>query len=573
MGTGSLGELSSTGKWWRSSTAAAVSGPLREKRKKRKATLTAGPMADDIPKAAVMNLPKTLVDADERPREDERIARFMKPGLRSKARPDPQPDAMTTAEKHVDRGNQQRRPCTSPYMPPHAKQRRMENERWEKEKAALRQKLEEEDAAGKASFATGRGTGGPNIRTLYRTWEPILEQFGPCCFNPLQRDEGVEVDVKEGIRAKVVARDETSSSRIGPGIKGLPIVAGGSYHYELELLTDSALVMGWSAASSLPTGFDAMSFGYCSSGALLTNHGTKSASYGLPFGRAGDVIGALIEWPEEGSGPNISFMLNGLALGLAYDIASHDETQGHPPLQLHICQSPGPSFDVLLRGASDSAPLRFPHKNFAPLGEIAEEHFCPFSDAVTRAANYRTLATCDAGSLREFLVPDSHVLQVSFDEAASSSVQVERAELELAADIAQLLGVAEGEAPRAVCVRVTSEHTALAAFRTHAHATLSAKVLGSTAVPVCQASRTSLQMLTEWRGARDFRAPRAPTVARRIIHGALGLQLPISHLVQEKEAEARRRGSPDRAEELATTATPSTRSRSSSSAEFVDASV
>lgn len=470
-------------------------------------------------------------------------------------------------QQHIERKPPQRRPCMAPYSPPRAKQRRTEDERWEKEEA--RRRKQGEEAAREVASTPGRGA--PSMRTLYRTWEPILEQLGPCCLNPLQRDGGVEVDVQEGLRAKVVARDESSPSCGGPGVKGLPVVAGGSYHYEIELLKDSALVLGWSAATSFPTGFDAMSFGYSSSGALVSNHATAPTTFGLPFGKEGDVIGSMIEWPEGGRGPRISFMINGLELGLAYNIASHDETRGYPPLQLHICQSPGPSFDVLLRGASDSAPLLFPHKGFAPLRGMNAEHFCPFSDAVTHAADYRALTAFDSRSLRDFHIPDNHVLQVSFDKAASVQEQAEQVEAELAADIAQLLGLpASQSVSRVLSVRVSGQHTALVAFHSRSHAALCAKVLGATALPLSRASPASRQLLVEWRGA-DFRAPRAPTVARRIIHGALGLQLPISHLAQELAAETRRRRSPDAAE-LATTATPSTRSRSSSSAEFAEAS-
>lgn len=329
-------------------------------------------------------------------------------------------------------------------MPPGAKQRRVEQERWELEKAERRRRLAEEDAA--AAAAGGgkpRPPSGPSIRALARKWEPKLERHGSCCFNPLQKDKGVEVD-DACLSAQCL--EDSTLSRLGPGVKGLPMVVGGRYHYEVELLRACAVVVGWSAATSLPSDYDAQSFGYRAEGSLVGDrNGSPSEAYGLPFGRAGDVIGAFIDWPSNAGaagssgpdvGPKISFALNGRSLGVAFDLSAKASAAGFPPLQLHVCQAPGLAFKVLLRGACPSAPLRFPAAGFEPLGSCAQAHFCPFSTAVVQADGVRA-------ELRR----------------------------------------------------------------------------------------------TDERGLPG----KTPTVARRLIHGSLGLQLPLSHLAQEQHAERRGR--------------------------------
>jgi hypothetical protein len=321
------------------------------------------------------------------------------------------------------------KPYIAPYVPPGARLRRKEQEQWEMEKAERRRRLAEEDAA------TGSTSGqrpAPNIRALARKWEPKLEQRGTCCFNLLQKDDGVEVD-DYFLHAQCVVDPLLARSR--PGVKGLPVVAGGRYQYEVELLSDSAIIVGWSAATSLPSSFDGHSFGYASKG-VLVGHGMSPEAYGFPFGRSGDVIGAFIEWPScESIGPRISFALNGRWLGEAFDMSlpSRAGTMNFPPMQPHVCQALGPPFEVRLRGANAALPLRFREPGFEPLGNHSKAHFCPFSEAVAQAGD--VLAECRSG-------------------------------------------------------------------------------MGKT-----------------------------PTVARRLIHGSLGLQLPLSHLAQEIHAERRSRRS------------------------------
>jgi len=463
-----------------------------------------------------------------------------------------------------------KRPCAATYVPPGVKKRLEEEERWELEKAERRRRLAEEDAAIAAGVRrTVTTTSGPNIRTLARKWQPQLERHGTCCFNPLQKDEGVEVD-EEGVCAECM---EDTQSCTGPGVKGLPMVAGGRYHYEVELLRESAVVVGWSVATSLPSAYDAQAFGYGPWGNLV-GYGYGSfedeSAYGPPFGRAGDVVGALLDWPDyhggsaasnaSCSGPQISFALNGQALGVAFDLSEPGRgLAGFPPLQLHICQAPGPSFKVLLRGASAAVPLRFPVPGYVPLGDSAAAHFCPFSSAVVQAGDVRVAASLDVEHLEAFRLPDSHIIELVCDKLlADHSSGLE----ELTMQVARLLGLWSSStgsvAPNALAVCRTGPRTALAAFRLRAHADRCMKALGPRATgkastllgcarrgcvarPLSESSSPSRRQLADRRGT-DFRATgQPPTVARRLIHGCLGLQLPLSHIAQEQDAERRQR--------------------------------
>jgi hypothetical protein len=281
----------------------------------------------------------------------------------------------------------------APYMPPAVKQRRVEQDLWEIEKAERRRRLAEEDAAAAASGASS-GPRTLSIRALARQWEPKLEHPGACCFNPLQMDDGIEVD-DDHLQATCLVDSELPRS--GPGVKGLPMIAGGRYQYEVELLTDCALSVGWSAATSLPSSFDVQSFGYHSDGVLVGHlDGAEPEPYGPPFGRAGDIVGVFIDWPPGGcssnddeDGTRISFALNGRRLGEAFNVCFSGASASAccPALQLHICQAPGPSFKVLLHGASSSTPLCFPVAGFLPLSDYLETHFCPFSRAVLQAGD------------------------------------------------------------------------------------------------------------------------------------------------------------------------------------------
>jgi hypothetical protein len=258
---------------------------------------------------------------------------------------------------------------------------------------------ESDDAEASATSAEAQSKpAGPGIRELTRQWKTQLEVCGTCCFNPLQKDAGIQVD-GDNIRAECTvasksclrARDAwtPAPSSSGYGVKALPMIAAGRYQFEVELARKSALVIGWSVATSLPSGNGAHGngghiMGYKSNGTAVGGHsGAFAKPYGPAFGEAGDVIGALLDWTAQG--PRVSFALNGSPLGVAFALASPQ----HAPLQPHIFQVPGPAFSVVLRGASADVPLRFPMKGYAPIGQLAEADFCPFSQAVERSSDSR----------------------------------------------------------------------------------------------------------------------------------------------------------------------------------------
>jgi hypothetical protein len=186
------------------------------------------------------------------------------------------------------------------------------------------------------------------------------------------------------------------------------MLLGGRYQFEIELRRKSALVVGWSVATALPSGCGVPCKGYRSNGTLVGSCARgKEIRYGKPFGEAGDVVGALLDWTRDG--PRISFALNGCFLGVAFAVHAPD----HSPLQMHVMQAPGPSVSVLLRGASSDAPLRFPMKDYTPIGLVAEEHFCPFSVAVrsTTDARVPTVARRLIHGSLGLQLPLSHVAQ------------------------------------------------------------------------------------------------------------------------------------------------------------------
>lgn len=283
-------------------------------------------------------------------------------------------------------------PMQARYMPPHEKRRRIELAKWKEIKAAWHRKLLEEETQGPRKQ---KQKAEPNMRALARRFEATLEKPGSCCFNPLQKDESIVVSA-DGLRAQCEAT--TPNVATSSGIKGLPLVAGGKYQYEVELRRGCALTIGWSPALVLPSALASCGrsvarrmLGYSSDGELIG----EGCLIEVPgFGRQGDVVGALLDWQAGSCGPRLSFMLNGRNIGMAFDLRA--EGIEIPPLQPHICQGQGRPFSILLRGASPQVPLRFPMPGYRPLGNTAEEHFSPFSKAVELATS-----SAENGALRQ----------------------------------------------------------------------------------------------------------------------------------------------------------------------------
>eukprot|EP00913_Durusdinium_trenchii_P014844 g13921.t1 len=279
-------------------------------------------------------------------------------------------------------------PMQARYMPPHEKRRRIELAKWKEIKAAWRRKLLEEEAQGPRKQ---KQKAEPNMRALARRFEATLEKPGSCCFNPLQKDERIVISA-DGLRAQCEAT--TPNVTTSSGIKGLPLVAGGKYQYEVELRRGCDLTIGWSPALVLPSALASSGrsaarrmLGYSSDGELIG----EGCLIGVPpFGRQGDVVSALLDWQAGSCGPRLSFMLNGRNLGMAFDLRA--EGIEIPPLQPHVCQGQGRPFSILLRGATPQVPLRFPMPGYRPLGNIAEEHFSPFSKAANAYGHGAVLA-------------------------------------------------------------------------------------------------------------------------------------------------------------------------------------
>jgi len=282
---------------------------------------------------------------------------------------------------------------------------------------------------------------GSSIRALSKVFKSQLEECGTCCFNPLQKDNAIELD-EDNIRAECISyvrsRDAAgSSSSSGFGVKCLPMICGGRYQFEVELTRRSSIVVGWSDATALPSNHGSQCMGFKSDGTLVGGSSSGPEAYGPEFGYAGDVIGALLDWTRRG--PRLSFVLNGRPLGVAFSPSSWHDSD-YAPLQPHIFQVPGPAFSVLLRGASADVPLLHPVEGFLPIHEVAEEHFCPFSSAIEHAsADERIPAVARRlilGSLG-LQLPLSHVAQERLARETPTLRTLEELEAKVGLDSAQ----------------------------------------------------------------------------------------------------------------------------------------
>eukprot|EP00435_Cladocopium_sp_Y103_P074226 s203_g47.t1 len=151
-----------------------------------------------------------------------------------------------------DRWLQRKRKSVEPYVPPHLKERQRELETKRQE---IAQRAEE---APQLELA-------PNIRMLARRWEPQLEKGG-FGFNPLQAEGKILCD-DLGLEAECTEQAFTSQ-----GVKALPVVQSGNYHFEVELLRNCQLTVGWSSAMSHATSWDSQAVGYASTAQVVHNN-------------------------------------------------------------------------------------------------------------------------------------------------------------------------------------------------------------------------------------------------------------------------------------------------------------
>lgn len=296
-----------------------------------------------------------------------------------------------------------------------------------------------------------------------------LEERGESCsgFNPLQMDPEIVVEDAQHIVAECV--DHPLSPK---GVKGLPPVQSGRYQFEVELLRDCSMTVGWSGAMTFPGVMDFQSYMYSSSGSKL--HGKEESPYAKTYGKKGDIIGALIDWiePETMSGVSsveLSFCLNGEALGAAFKVeGSHflvDARKEAPiPLQPHMCQMPkGNMLKVKLRGSKDGAPLAHPVEGFQPLSEISDIDFCPFSAAIAAATSERVIMNLTPEHLKAFKLPEDHIVEL-YDFPSDASGET------LMSSVACFLGLKVRDQGRALHVRITEAGcTALVALRRPEH--------------------------------------------------------------------------------------------------------
>jgi len=362
----------------------------------------------------------------------------------------------------------------------------------------------------------------PNIRRLARSWEPKLEKgcFG---FNPLQV-EGKILCNDLGLEAECTEQAFTSQ-----GVKALPVVLSGKYHFEVELLRDGACAIGWSSAMSHASSWDMQAFGYSSKGQVI--HNNEATTYGRPFGCAGDVVGALLEWKEGGT--VVSFMLNGEDLGPAFEVSEAEAV----PMQPHIAQAAtGLPFHLRLRKT-----LAFRKAGFRPLADALDsEDLCPFSRAVSQASSERAAALITEEQLENFCVPDAHVVELYDLEGArhngSSAARLTQrlaSALNLPRPWSSHLAVSETEDPTTALVAL--KRASYAEHLIRGIADLNARALE-------HATAASRERLRAWRADSGVtkRGRLQGAAARRLIHGSLQTAMPLSHVVEEKNSIRKR---------------------------------
>lgn len=420
---------------------------------------------------------------------------------------------------------QRKRRLVVPYVPPHVKERDGETQRQEAlqieaEDEELEDQLNSRESAINAASMRGSAASSSNVSLVRRStdWDSLLEQRSESRFNPLQMDEHMLLEDKDGLVAECV--DHPLSMK---GVKGLPAIQSGRYQYEVELLRDSSMVLGWSGAMTLPGVLDFQSYTYSSSGCKW--HGLEESTYAKPYGRKGDIVGALIDWiePETAHGTSsvqISFCLNGESLGPAFNVAGNllDAKKGAPvPLQPHICQLPkGDMLKVRLRGSTAGTPLAHPVEGYQPLSTVSDVDFCPFSVAVAAATSERVIMNMTADHLQSFRLPENHIVEL-YDFPSDAGGEA------LTSSVACFLGLKRHFGVLHVCITEAGSSTALAACRRpeYAEKLIEAsqsdesfgvvdcidvrgkreKPLHFEARPLSSATARSKQALRQWRGA------------------------------------------------------------------------
>lgn len=157
-------------------------------------------------------------------------------------------------------------------------------------------------------------------------------------------------------RCSIACRPEASRGA-WYGIRGRPGVLRGMYQFEVELVDDSLLRIGWAGLRSKRViGNDARSFGYGGTGKKST--GGAYGDYGESFqGRVGAVVSCLIS-RGDADHQTISYAIDGQPLGVAFELSA---TLADIPLFPAICGKG--AWQAVFR----SSDLRFPMDEYQPL--------------------------------------------------------------------------------------------------------------------------------------------------------------------------------------------------------------
>lgn len=139
---------------------------------------------------------------------------------------------------------------------------------------------------------------------------PSQEESSGLC--PRDADVGVEVSP-----AGAAGRPGRRGAWLG--VRGRPGVLRGAYQYEVELVGECLLRIGWATGSSTRNlGADALSFGF--GGTAKKAHAGGFEAYGEPFERrAGAVVTCLLD-RREPQAQTISYCLDGRSLGVAFQV-------------------------------------------------------------------------------------------------------------------------------------------------------------------------------------------------------------------------------------------------------------
>mmetsp|Transcript_81384 Transcript_81384/g.226676 ORF Transcript_81384/g.226676 Transcript_81384/m.226676 type:complete len:510 (-) Transcript_81384:71-1600(-) len=309
-------------------------------------------------------------------------------------------------------------------------------------------------------------------------------------------DDGVQV-LGKGTKACCNAEDAWL------GVRARPAVLVGAYCFELELLNNCLLRVGWAAANSRRAlGTDDKSFGYGGTG--MKSHRGKFEPYGQTHeGLTGAVIGCLLD-RRDARRQTISFTLNGEDLGVAFQVPLW---MMDVPLLPAVCGRE--DWQVAIRGGNWLFP---PPALYKPLDDLA-------SSQDSADSGYKAAQACLAPAPQEerrrvfeFDVPDQNLVEIR-----SSGDEV--------LDEEQVLDWIDRECcvPKRNChvVITDTQHVAVIAFSDHRAARSLLKVPPPLAGSYCREDFSEAAEEVLWRRRPEDRADTTDRVARRFIAGAL----------------------------------------------------